>query len=179
MSRRLSLGVCGRPGVKVGAGGAGAAAPARFGAGTVACILHGLDDLGRWRCPSTPMELVSRLTEQLATPGTLLTASSTRWSRPRFMPVTLYYSIKYHSYVEYAQERAYFMSLGKEIHQLVQLCLPLPRAGRPPRRWRCAVPAASGKLFRPSSLPPPAQGCPRSRHPSSMPRMPRTCSLDG
>ena len=64
--------------------------------------------------PSTPMEFVSRLTEQLATPGTLLTAFSTRAEQAaQLMPVTLYCSIKYHSYVEYARERAsYFMSLG-------------------------------------------------------------------
>ena len=41
--------------------------------------------------PSTPMELVSRLTEQLSTPGTALTAFSTRAEQAaQLIPVTLY-----------------------------------------------------------------------------------------
>ena len=56
--------------------------------------------------PSTPMELVSRLTEQLATPGTLLTAFSTRAEQAaQLMPVTLNCSIKTHSAIEYVQGR--------------------------------------------------------------------------
>ena len=56
--------------------------------------------------PSTPMELVSRLTEQLVTPGTLLTAFSTRAEQAaQLMPVTLNCSMKIHSYVEYTRER--------------------------------------------------------------------------
>ena len=44
--------------------------------------------------PSTPMELVSRLTEQLATPGTAFTAFSTRAEQAaQLMPVTVYCSI--------------------------------------------------------------------------------------
>ena len=44
--------------------------------------------------PSTPMELVSRLTEQLVTPGTAFTAFSTRAEQAaQLMPVTLYCSI--------------------------------------------------------------------------------------
>jgi len=44
--------------------------------------------------PSTPMELVSRLTEQLVTPGTFFTAFSTRAEQAaQLMPVTLYCSI--------------------------------------------------------------------------------------
>ena len=44
--------------------------------------------------PSTPMELVKRLTEQAVTPGTLLTAFSTRaLHAAQLMPVTLYCSI--------------------------------------------------------------------------------------
>ena len=44
--------------------------------------------------PSTPMELVSRLTEQEVTPGTLDTAFSTRaLHAAQLMPVTLYCSI--------------------------------------------------------------------------------------
>ena len=44
--------------------------------------------------PSTPMELVSRLTEQEVTPGTLFTAFSTRaLQAAQLMPVTLYCSI--------------------------------------------------------------------------------------
>ena len=45
--------------------------------------------------PFTPMELVSRLTEQLVTPSTLETAFSTRaLQAAQLMPVTLYCSIK-------------------------------------------------------------------------------------
>ena len=44
----------------------------------VAGIFHGLDDTFRRSVPSMPMEFVSRLTEQDVTPGTLLTAFSTR-----------------------------------------------------------------------------------------------------
>ena len=41
--------------------------------------------------PSTPMELVSRLTEQAVTPGTFPTAFSTRAEQAaQLMPVTLY-----------------------------------------------------------------------------------------
>ena len=44
--------------------------------------------------PSTPMEFVSRLTEQLVTPGTAFTAFSTRAEQAaQLMPVTLYCSI--------------------------------------------------------------------------------------
>src|SRR5699024_3406723 len=44
--------------------------------------------------PSTPIELVSRLTEQDVTPGTLETAFSTRaLHAAQLMPVTLYCSI--------------------------------------------------------------------------------------
>ena len=44
--------------------------------------------------PSTPMELVRRLTEQEVTPGTLDTAFSTRaLQAAQLMPVTLYCSI--------------------------------------------------------------------------------------
>ena len=44
--------------------------------------------------PSTPMELVSRLTEQAVTPGTALTAFSTRAEQAaQLIPVTLYCSI--------------------------------------------------------------------------------------
>ena len=44
--------------------------------------------------PSTPMELVSRLTEQLVTPGTFFTAFSTRAEQAaQLMPVTLYLSL--------------------------------------------------------------------------------------
>ena len=45
--------------------------------------------------PSTPMELVSRLTEQDVTPGTLATAFSTRaLQAAQLIPVTVYCSIK-------------------------------------------------------------------------------------
>ena len=41
--------------------------------------------------PSTPMELVSRLTAQLSTPGTAETAFSTRaWQAAQLIPVTVY-----------------------------------------------------------------------------------------
>ena len=41
--------------------------------------------------PSTPMELVSRLTETEETPGTCETAFSTRaWQAAQLMPVTMY-----------------------------------------------------------------------------------------
>ena len=41
--------------------------------------------------PSTPMELVRRLTVQADTPGTLLTAFSTRaWQAAQLIPVTIY-----------------------------------------------------------------------------------------
>lgn len=44
--------------------------------------------------PSTPMELVSRLTEQAVTPGTLDTAFSTRAEQAaQLIPVTLYCSM--------------------------------------------------------------------------------------
>ena len=44
--------------------------------------------------PSTPMELVSRLTEQAVTPGTAFTAFSTRAEQAaQLMPVTLYWCI--------------------------------------------------------------------------------------
>ena len=44
--------------------------------------------------PSTPMELVRRLTEQAVTPGTFRTAFSTRaLHAAQLMPVTLYCSI--------------------------------------------------------------------------------------
>ena len=49
--------------------------------------------------PSTPMELVKRLTEQDVTPGTLPTAFSTRAEQAaQLMPVTLYCSISGTSY---------------------------------------------------------------------------------
>ena len=52
--------------------------------------------------PSTPMELVKRLTEQAVTPGTLPTAFSTRAEQAaQLMPVTLYCSICRTSYFEY------------------------------------------------------------------------------
>ncbi len=45
-------------------------------------------------CPSTPMELVRRLTEQEVTPGTLDTAFSTRaLQAAQLIPVTVYCSI--------------------------------------------------------------------------------------
>ena len=44
--------------------------------------------------PSTPIEFVSRLTEQLVTPGTAETAFSTRaLQAAQLMPVTVYCSI--------------------------------------------------------------------------------------
>ena len=44
--------------------------------------------------PSTPIELVKRLTEQDVTPGTAFTAFSTRAEQAaQLMPVTLYCSI--------------------------------------------------------------------------------------
>ena len=50
--------------------------------------------------PVTPMELVSRLTEQLSTPGTALTAFSTRaLHAAQLMPVTLYCSILFTSVI--------------------------------------------------------------------------------
>ena len=54
--------------------------------------------------PSTPIELVSRLTEQAVTPGTLPTAFSTRaLQAAQLIPVTLYCSI-------FASLRRYFIS---------------------------------------------------------------------
>ena len=45
--------------------------------------------------PSTPSEFVRRLTAQLFTPGTALTAFSTRvWQAAQLIPVTLYCSIR-------------------------------------------------------------------------------------
>ena len=44
--------------------------------------------------PSTPMELVSRLTETESTPGTFATAFSTlAWHAAQLMPVTMYCSM--------------------------------------------------------------------------------------
>ena len=49
--------------------------------------------------PSMPMEFVSRLTEQDVTPGTLLTAFSTRvLHAAQLIPVTLYCSIFFPSF---------------------------------------------------------------------------------
>jgi len=75
--------------------------------------------------PSTPMELVSRLTEQLVTPGTFFTAFSTRAEQAaQLMPVTLNCSIKYHSCVQYACKRSFlFHELGQKLYQFVQLFL--------------------------------------------------------
>ena len=48
----------------------------------------------RGAVPSTPMELVSRLTDTEDTPGTFPTAFSTRaWHAAQLMPVTIYCSI--------------------------------------------------------------------------------------
>ena len=47
--------------------------------------------------PSTPRELVRRLTEQDVTPGTALTAFSTRaWQAAQLIPVTVYCSMVCH-----------------------------------------------------------------------------------
>ena len=64
--------------------------------------------------PSTPMELVSRLTEQLVTPGTAFTAFSTRAEQAaQLMPVTLYCSIVFTPCDGSAcPKKGHFMSLG-------------------------------------------------------------------
>ena len=68
--------------------------------------------------PSTPMELVSRLTEQEVTPGTLDTAFSTRaLQAAQLMPVTLYCLILFPS-------RKLFHHLLQGVHQLLDGLVP-------------------------------------------------------
>ena len=88
ISRRL------RTGVSRSSSGSGAAcaAPLRD-APYPACCTAAITCAGA-AVPSTPMELVSRLTEQAVTPGTLDTAFSTRaLHAAQLMPVTLYCSM--------------------------------------------------------------------------------------
>ena len=71
--------------------------------------------------PSTPIELVSRLTEQLVTPGTFFTAFSTRAEQAaQLMPVTLYCSIADSFPLHKMPGRGSFHELGQQGQQLVQ-----------------------------------------------------------
>ena len=63
--------------------------------------------------PSTPMELVRRLTEQLFTPGTFDTAFSTRAEQAaQLIPVTLYCSI-FFQYLLKSSLSLYFISFWR------------------------------------------------------------------
>mgnify|MGYP000579867361 FL=1 len=75
--------------------------------------------------PSTPMEFVRRLTEQLVTPGTFFTAFSTRAEQAaQLMPVTLYCSIA-DSFPSYRMPgTGSFHEPGQQLQQFVQLLRP-------------------------------------------------------
>ena len=82
--------------------------------------------------PSTPMELVSRLTEQAVTPGTCPTAFSTRaLQAAQLMPVTLYCSICFTTF--------YFISFWS-VSTSSSITSSLPsRRSRATQEWRWAA----------------------------------------
>ena len=116
--------------------------------------------------PSTPMELVSRLTEQLVTPGTFFTAFSTRAEQAaQLMPVTLNCSIAISPCGQFAR-RAVISSAWAAAGAVLPAFRRCRHAGHRPHRCSCAGPAAPWQsCSAPSSQRPPVPECPHSRHP--------------
>ena len=98
--------------------------------------------------PSTPMELVSRLTEQLVTPGTLRTAFSTRAEQAaQLMPVTLNCSIVHTPLKTRMPTRGHFMSLGRSLISSSSFSLLPARRSSATQVPMCWASSSLEKLF--------------------------------